>query len=102
MRNRIEASLEAEGWKSANIERYLERMEETRAGDRRLGRFGGARPRGCHHRRALGAEEGWITTTEYFDFGLEVEIQAPPAAEVLESEELERITGEADRKRRQT
>ena len=38
-----------------------------------------------------GAEEGWVTTTEYFDFGLEVDIQAPPAAEVLESEELERI-----------
>ena len=91
MRNRIEASLEAEGWKSANIELYLEQMEETRlvidvwvdseARARRVVTTDGA----------LGAEEGWVTTTEYFDFGLEVDIQAPPAAEVLESEELERI-----------
>jgi hypothetical protein len=41
-----------------------------------------------------GAEEGrgWVTTAEYFDFGLEAEIQAPPAAEVLTLDEWERIT----------
>jgi hypothetical protein len=47
-----------------------------------------------------GAEEGrgWVTTAEYFDFGLKAEIQAPPAAEVLELDEWERITEKQMRK----
>jgi hypothetical protein len=49
-----------------------------------------------------GAEEGmtgvWVTTIEYFDFGLEAEIQAPPSAEVLELDEWERITEKQMRK----
>ena len=32
---------------------------------------------------AMGTDAGWVTTTEYFDFGLEADIQAPPAAEVV-------------------
>jgi hypothetical protein len=49
-----------------------------------------------------GVEDGmngrWVTTTEYFDFGLRAEIQAPPAAEVLKSDEWERITEKQMRK----
>jgi hypothetical protein len=46
--------------------------------------------------KTTGAEEGmtgvWVTTTEYFDFGLDAEIQAPSAAEVLKLDEWVRIT----------
>lgn len=92
MRSRIEASLEAEGWTSANIERYLESVDETRQMmDVWVDSEGRAR-RVVTTDGTLGAEEGWVTTTEYFDFGLEVDIQAPPRAEVLKSEEWERIT----------
>jgi hypothetical protein len=92
VRSRIEADLETEGWKSANIERYLESIEETRRViDVWVDSEGRAR-RVVTTEETPGADEGWVTTTEYFDFGLEAEIQAPPAAEVLESEEWDRIT----------
>ena len=39
-----------------------------------------------------GAAMEWQTTTEFFDFGLDAEIQPPPAAEVVDSEEWIRIT----------
>lgn len=42
---------------------------------------------------------GWVTTTEFFDFGLETDIQPPPGPELLESGEWERITEEWMRKR---
>lgn len=91
MRSRIEASLEAEGWKSANIERYLESAEETRQMmDVWVDAEGRAR-RVVTTDGTLGAKEDWVTTTEYFDFGIEVGIQAPPASEVLKSEEWNRI-----------
>jgi len=92
MRSRIEASLEAEGWTSANIKRYLESVDETRQMmDVWVDSEGRAR-RVVTTDATMGTDAGWVTTTEYFDFGLEAEIQAPPAAEVLESEEWERIT----------
>jgi hypothetical protein len=91
VRSRIKASLETEGWKSANIERYLEDMVETRQMiDVWVDSEGRAR-RVVSTDETLHAETGSVTTTEYFDFGLEYDIQAPPVAEVLESEELERI-----------
>ena len=92
MRNRIEASLEAEGWKSANIARYLEDMEETRQEIEVWVDSEGRARRVVTTDETLDAEVGSLTTTEYFDFGLNVDIQAPPAAEVLASEEWERIT----------
>ena len=92
VRSRMEASLKTEGWKSTNIEAYLEHIEETRRTiDVWVDSEGRAR-RVVTTDAAMGTDAGWVTTTEYFDFGLEVDIQAPPAAEVLESEELERIT----------
>jgi hypothetical protein len=92
VRSRIKASLETEGWKAANIERYLADMEETRQTmDVWVDSEGRAR-RVVATDEMLDAEVGSVTTTEYFDFGLEYDIQAPPAVEVLESEEWERIT----------
>ncbi len=32
-----------------------------------------------------------VTTSEYFDFGVEPAIEPPPAAEVIESEEWQRL-----------
>jgi hypothetical protein len=92
VRSRIETSLEAEGWAAANIERYLEDTEETRQMmDVWVDSEGRAR-RVVTTDGTLDAEVGSVTTTEYFDFGLEIDIQAPPAAEVLKSEEWVRIT----------
>jgi hypothetical protein len=92
VRNRIEADLETEGWKSTNIERYLDQLEEThRVIDVWVDSEGRAR-RVVTTDATIGADAGWVSTTEYFDFGLETVIQAPPAAEVLPSKEWERIT----------
>jgi hypothetical protein len=92
MRSRIRLSLETAGWKPANIERYLEELGETRQViDVWVDSEGRAR-RVVTTDGTTSTDAGWTTTTEYFDFGLEVDIQAPPAAEVLQSEELERIT----------
>jgi hypothetical protein len=92
VRSRIKTSLETEGWKPANIEAYLEHVEETRRTiDVWVDSEGRAR-RIVTIDAAMGTDAGWVTTTEYFDFGLEVDIQAPPVAEVLKSEEWDRVT----------
>lgn len=38
-----------------------------------------------------GATHRDVTTSEYFDFGVEPAIEPPPAAEVIESEEWQRL-----------
>ena len=95
----LRAQLEAEGWKVANIERYLETMVRTEQElDLWVDAAGLARrvvkttdsegvvPPGMTHRS--------VTTTEYFDFGVEAEIEPPPVAEVIDSDEWQRITEE--------
>jgi hypothetical protein len=85
VQSRIESSLEG-----------IEDIEEAREIDVWIDSEGRAR-------RVVATDEpsdfeegvgGWIATTEYFDFGVEVEIQAPPATEVLEPEEWMRMTEE--------
>ena len=82
--------LEDEGWKDANIERYLETMPQAEEQveiwvdadglARRVVTSSDVETPGFGRHRSL-------TTTEYFDFGLETAIEPPPAAEVLESGE---------------
>jgi len=88
--------LEAEGWKSLNIERYLEDIQAVREIDVWVDDDGLVRRTVDTETPAPGALT-WIVTTEYFDFGLDAEIQAPPAAEVLTPEELQRVTDEQNR-----
>ena len=86
--------LERDGWKGANIDKYLETVPETEekvevwvdAADvtRRVVTTSTTDvPRFGTHRS--------VTTTEYFDFGVAAEIEPPPAAEVIESNEWQRL-----------
>ena len=94
VRHRTEAELETAGWKPANIERFLEGIEGTREVDVWVD-FDGRTRRIVTKDLSPGAEEGmpgdWVTTTEYFDFGLATHIQPPAAVEVLDSAEWQRI-----------
>ena len=94
IRSRTEAELQKAGWKAANVERYLEGIEATRDIDIWVDSEGRVR-RVVTTDASPGADVGmsgdWVTTTEYFDFGLETDIQRPPAAEVLDSEEWQRV-----------
>ena len=87
--------LEQMGWKDTNIEAYLEQTPETEemidvwvdASDR-------ARRVVTTSSTDMGGMFGThrsVSTTEYFDFGAELEIVPPPAVEVLDSAEWERI-----------
>jgi len=80
--------LVAEGWKERNIERYLENVEGTTEIDVWVDSDGLVRRVVTAESSQAAAGEGaaaeWLTTTEYFDFGLEVQIQPPPAAEVVD------------------
>ena len=90
--------LEQMGWKDTNIEAYLEQNPETEemidvwvdAADR---------PRRVvtTSRTDMGGISGThrsVSTTEYFDFGAELEIVPPPLVEVLDSAEWGQINEE--------
>jgi hypothetical protein len=98
--------LEKAGWKQANIERYLEsvvdtttevevwvdaddvvrRVVETMRGPDDFGPPGFEPPT-------------TVTTTEFFDFGVDVAIEAPPPDEVMEWEEWARLAEQEQRAR---
>jgi hypothetical protein len=93
----IRIELEGAGEEAANVDRSLEEGASPREIDVWIDSEGRAR-RVVTTDRSPGAEVGmtsdWVTTTEFFDFGLETDIQPPPAAEVLDSEEWQRIVEE--------
>ncbi len=90
--------LETAGWKQANIERYLESLlDSTTAVEVWVDDDGLVRriveevtaPAGF---AAPGAPmPTYVTTTEFFDFGVEADIEAPPADEVGEWAEWSRL-----------
>ena len=94
----IREQLEQMGWKDTNIEAYLEQTPETEeiidvwvdAADR---------PRRVLTTSSTDLGEPFgtdrsVSTAEYFDFGAQVEILAPPPVEVLDAAEWERINEE--------
>lgn len=83
----LRAYLEANGWKPANIGRYLEQsIESPEIVDLWVGADGLARRVVSTTRNPVGhTSYESVTTTDYLDYGLEVSIEAPPAAEVLDS-----------------
>lgn len=100
-RRAIREKLEDDGWKAVDIERYLEEQlmgeEEIELwvdADELARRIvATASTEGLHGLSGLDT----VTTTEYFDFGIEAEIQPPPAADVIDSDEWRRITEERTR-----
>jgi uncharacterized membrane protein len=94
----IRESLDAAGWKAENVERYLDELEESKEQVDVWIDADGLVRRTVTTETPLEWEEGsaggWTTTTEYFDFGLEVEVEVPPADEVIGSEEWQRISDE--------
>jgi hypothetical protein len=98
--------LEHEGWKDANIEQHLETVPETKeevevwvnAADltRRVVTTSTTTI------AATGVTHRSITTSEYFDFGVAPAIEAPPAADVIESEEWQRLQEQQRRARSDT
>lgn len=87
--------LEDEGWKETNIEKYLETIPETEeevelwVDDDGLARR--VVTTSTTEFPQTGVTQRAVTTSEYFDFGVESEIEAPPAAEVIESDEWQRL-----------
>lgn len=96
VRRTMRKALEEDGWKQANIERYLETMVETGEEiDVWVDAHGLARRlvRTTEPDRAeLRMRHRTVTTTEYFDFGVEAAIEPPAASEVIDSSEWQRIS----------
>jgi hypothetical protein len=101
-RRASEAWYAEEGWSRENIDRALEN-EPTQPvqvdvwvdGDGLVRRVRTRRTYEPPEHEQFELPEGWdsstsVTTTEYFDFGVEVEIHPPPASEVVNAEELAR------------
>jgi hypothetical protein len=95
LRRMTRLELEEAGWQVANIERYLDGLVEGAReidvwvdSDRLVRRivandtWGSAEEAAPDHN---------VTTTEFFDFGLDTDIQPPPAAEVMTPEDWERV-----------
>jgi len=103
VRRLMRTELEAAGWQSANIERYLEGLQKEMSEiEVWIDAEGLARrivTSDTLPRTDETMPDQTVTTTEYFDFGVETDIQPPPAAEVMDSEEWQRITEEWMRKR---
>jgi hypothetical protein len=102
VRSATRKMLGKEGWKASNIERFLEDVE---AGGREIDVW--VDSDGLVRR--VVTSESWtdggevlatesVTTTEYFDFGLEADIQAPPVAEVIDAETWQRAQEKATAK----
>lgn len=92
--------LEHGGWKDKNIEQYLETVPQTEedveiwvdAADlaRRVVTTSTTKV------AQLGMTHRSVTTNEYFDFGVAPAIEAPPAAEVIESDEWQQQAKQSD------
>jgi hypothetical protein len=99
-RRASEASYAKDGWSRENIDRALENVPTQPAqvdvwvdGDGRVRRVRTSREYQPPEHEELELPEGWgsstsVATTEYFDFGVDVDIEAPPEAEVIDSDEL--------------
>ena len=80
--------LEREGWAEPNIQRVLEGMEGGPAEiDIWIGADGLIRRIVWHTESAQKPSWSIETTTEFFDFGVEVDIQPPPPGEVMDQDE---------------
>jgi hypothetical protein len=90
--------LEQTGWKEANIDAYLEQTldteEEIEVWVDAAGRARRVVTTSSTDAEPFGITHRSVTTTEYFDFGADVEIVAPPEAEVLDSGQWERVNEE--------
>jgi hypothetical protein len=87
--------LEREGWKDANIEKHLQTIPETEEEVELWVDAADLTRRVVTTSTTTFAQVGMthrsVTTTEYFDFGVELAIEPPPAGEVIESEEWQRM-----------
>lgn len=90
--------LEQVGWKDANIDAYLEQTldaeEEIEVWVDAAGRTRRIVTTSSTDPGPFGLTHRSVTTTEYFDFGVDVEIAAPPDAEVLGPGEWQRVNEE--------
>jgi hypothetical protein len=86
VRRRARKELEAESWKPANIDRYLAQLvENDEVVDVWVGEDGLVRRVVTTTRNGVGQPSfESVATAEYLDYGLEANIEAPPAAEVLD------------------
>ena len=87
--------LEHEGWEDANIDKYIKTLPETKEEVEVWVDAADLTRRVVKITTTEFAEAGMtnrsVTTTEYFDFGVAPEIEPPPAAEVIESKEWQRL-----------
>lgn len=86
VRSRTRKELEADGWKQANIDRYLAQIvDNNEVVDVWVGEDGLVRRVVTTTRSPAGYPSfESVTTADYVDYGLEANIQAPPAADVLD------------------
>jgi hypothetical protein len=91
-RRALRRDLEREGWADANIERALEGMS-SRPVEIELWIGADGLVRRVRWRDESSEEPRWSseTTTEFFDFGVETNIQPPPATDVAEQDEWLRV-----------
>ena len=92
--------LEREGWKAANIEQYLETVPETKEEVEIWVDSADLARRVVTTSTTTVAEidvaHRSVTTNEYFDLGVAPAIEAPPAAEVIESDEWQQQEKQSD------
>lgn len=90
----VRKELEADGWKPENISRYLEQVSrDEEVVDVWVGDDGLARRVVTTTRDAFGTRSyESVTTSDYVDYGIDVAIEAPPAAEVADEAEWERTS----------
>ena len=90
--------LDREGWAEPNIQRVVEGIEGGPAEiDIWIGADGLIRRVVWRTESALKPSWSIETTTEFFDFGVEVDIQPPPAGEVMDQDEWLRLVNQEQR-----
>ena len=99
VREQIRRAVEAAGWKPANVDRYVGQVAEGEDQiDIWVGSDGLERRVVTTTRYAdtgFGFPDGAsVTTADYLDYGLEPQIDTPPAAAVVSSAEFERLAKE--------
>ena len=97
VRRGIRLDLEADGWKPANVDRYLEQVPNSdEVVDVWVGDDGLVRRVVTVTTNESGEAPSFetVTTADYLDYGLETHIEAPPVAEVLDWAEWEQINEE--------
>ena len=91
VREQTRHQLEADGWQPANVERYLDTLaEQTEEVDVWVDDAGVARRVQRHIRASEGEPElrtETVVVERFFDFGVQAEIEPPPASEVMSQDE---------------